>query len=112
MKFYYKTDLFDGSVVAMITSGHESDELTDLAEKRESLLELVDNGCPLGCTFTNSDCPVDIVRKLTGIQKMHYIESLSEEQISSIYNYHADCCGFFSFYLQEGNDRLVGIAKH
>ena len=112
MKFYYKTDLFDGAVVAMIASGNESAGLSDFTERRESLYELVNNGCPLGRNFTNSDCPVHDVRKLTSFQKMQYVDCLSEEQVNTIYNYHSDCCAFFSLYLENGNDRLVGISNH
>jgi hypothetical protein len=112
MKFYYKTDVFGGAVIAMIATGKESDGLTDLTEKRECLYDLVNKECPMGRNFTNSECPLGNIRKLTSFQKKQYVACLSEEEINSIYNYHADCCGFFSFYQKEGNDQLVGIAKH
>ena len=72
-------------------------EQTDLTKKKEDLQNMVIEGCPLGHDFINSNCPVRNVRKLTAKNLVHYVESLSEEQIDTIFNYHEDCNSLFSF---------------
>jgi hypothetical protein len=110
MKFYYKTDIFDGAVISMVNIREETRGLTGLPEKKEFLYNLLNKECPLGDDFTNSNCPIRNVRKMKAEKRELYVNSLSEEQIDFIHNYHKNCCGFFSFYLTTRNDRVVGVS--
>lgn len=109
MKFYYKTDLCGGAITSMVTIPEEKRRLTGLSEKKEFLYSLLNKECPLGDDFSNSKCPVRNVRKMKAEKRERYVNCLSEEQIDFIHNYHENCCGFFSFYMTNRNDTMVGL---
>ena len=110
MKFYYATDSSENAVVAMIGGGMNLQKLTGLNEKKAFVHDLLTKGCPLGNDFSNSDCPLRQARKLTDCQRELFVESLSEEQVDEIFTIHENCCCFFSYYLTERNDQLVGVS--
>ncbi|MBU0481078.1 MAG: hypothetical protein KKG47_08250 [Proteobacteria bacterium] len=66
-----------------------------MTKKKENLQNLILNGCPLGHDFINSHCPVSDAKKIPARNLAHYVDSLSEEQINNIFEYHQDCSSFF-----------------
>ena len=112
MKFYYATDSRESTLVNMVGSDMGLNLLTGLEEKKEFLLDLLNNECPLGDDFTNSNCPVRHVRKLMDErERKSFVDCLSEEEVNNIYSYHENCCCFFSYYLSDRNDHVVGVTS-